>query len=133
MPMALYSKASVQEDAGSSAALRAVARAGGEEWRKGSRRSRERQVERALCLEWVANAMVQRSARMLAHINDRSLDGIDLVRVGRFRALVAKLPSAWAVTEVRMYLNMWTMSHRCHDHERDVCYFGCKAIGSLSH
>lgn len=92
MPMALYSKALVEEDAGSSAALRAVARVGGEERRKGSRKSCERQVERAMCADWVADAIVQRSARI--HIDDGSLDGVDLVLADSAR-LSLSFPRPW--------------------------------------
>lgn len=73
LPMALNSKAVVVESGESSDALQAVARVEREEWRKGSRKSREHQVERALSPVWVATAMVKRSARMLAHLDGGEL------------------------------------------------------------
>lgn len=104
LPMALYSKAAVVESGDSSAALQAVARVESEEWRKGSRKSRERQVERALSPVWVATVIVKRSARMLAHLDGGSSDGIYLALLPRLLALVAQLPTAWAVPAVRMYV-----------------------------
>lgn len=94
LPMALYSKAAVAENTDSSEALRAVALVTLDEWNKGSWRSRERCAERAL---WVVVVMVQRSARMLAHIDGGSSGGIDLAQIERLCALVSKLPTAWSV------------------------------------
>lgn len=133
MPMAAVSHSVVEEPADSSIAQRAAARVGEAEQRRGSRRVGERQVERALCPTWVTSAMMRRTARLLEHSEEPEVPGVDMAQVARLLAVVGSLPPAWAVLAGRIYLIIWTTSHRLHDREHGRRYLGRDASDSLSH
>lgn len=130
--MAVFAQTAVEETSGVSVAQRAVSQIDGEDWRRFGRRDRAGRAERALAPVWVARAKQVRIASLLEASAEAEAPGIDAAQVGRLRALVSRLPLAWATTATRMYLKLWTTSHRLHDRGRDRCYVGCDAADSLA-
>lgn len=133
VPAAMHLLASVSGDRDATDAMQAVAAVPEDEWVKMGRAEKEQLVAEKLRPNWVERAITKRMQKVLRSSEEHEARGMDEIQIERIRSLVCQLTPAWAVTACRMFLNLWTTSHRMHDESRDACYWGCEAVDSLGH
>lgn len=73
----------------------------------------------------VAEAMTQRTPRILHQSEGPDAPHSHTAQVERLREFNCRLLASWAIRATCMPMNLWTMSHRLHDRERDARHWGC--------
>lgn len=130
--MAVLMRAAVEPRMQVSEAYSAVASIPDTVWKRSGRQRKEQMVADDISQNWVTRAVMQRTRRVL-QTGDTARMPLDFAQVHRVRDCIARLPVAWTVPATRIFLNLWTTSHRMHDIVRDGCYWGCDSPDSLNH